>query len=136
VSKTFFTSGKDKTGSLPFLDAYVESFPDTEGEEFEILEVKETRSRAGYLLYTNTFMTLLWKSDEMADNIITFLESQLDTNPGKLLGLKIDSDEVCGCTFYTDDSVPRLWVRKKKTGRLFHIVQGTVSTTKGIRKKL
>lgn len=121
--KVYFTEGLSQTpGSLPFLENYCQD-NDCEGKDYEVVEVKETRKRSGYMLVTAAFQAMIWKSDDMCPVLVEFCGRMIETNPGYMLGLTVDTSNVNGFTLYSDKDAPRMWTPRKKPGNLLHIVR-------------
>ena len=121
MAKVLFEIGNSGSGSLPFLDAYIEKHPSCDGSDHPVIAVKETRKRSGYMLVTADFQCLIWKSSEWADILIEFLNRMQVTNPGYLLGIQIDEESIDGFVLFSDPAVPRMWLPLKKRGGLLHL---------------
>ena len=100
-------------GRKPFLSDYVEEHEDCLGFNFEITAVKETNSRAGYLIETKEFLCCLFKSNEQCDELLGLVEAcYSDYHCG--MYLIIDAEETSGFSLAYDLEVKRTWVRTKK----------------------
>jgi hypothetical protein len=109
-------SSLGKDGQLPFLnEAYDEGLV-IEGEVVEILEVKETNSKSGYLLRTDKCVVLLYKSSTWIPVLESSIEELLAENPSFFFGFIVDSDSPQGVELIIDEEIPRFWSKGKKFG--------------------
>jgi hypothetical protein len=109
-------SSLGKDGQLPFLnEAYDEGLV-IEGELIEIVEIKMTNSRNGYLLRTPKCVILLYKSSTWIPVLESSIEELLTENPSFFFGFIVDSDSPQGIELIIDEDVPRLWSKGKKFG--------------------
>jgi hypothetical protein len=114
IEKIPGNSGKQSlTGKKPFLSDFVEDHPGCEGFNYEIFLVKETASRAGYLLETKDFLVHVFKSSPLAEVLLSTIED-LYSNKHCALFVIIDPEEMDGICLAIDLEVKRTWVRTKK----------------------
>jgi len=100
-------------GRKPFLSDYVEQHPDCKGYNYEIVLVKETASRAGYLLECKEFVVHVFKSSPLAEVLLETIED-LYSNKHCALFVVLDETEQDGIYLAFDLEVKRTWVRTKK----------------------
>jgi len=132
----FERSTSGVSGSLPFLENFYEMHPESDGQDFEVKEVKETRSRAGFMILTSVFQVCLFKSHDYADLLTAELEDFLEKGIGCPIYLRVIGDDVDGFAVAVDRDQKRIWTRKKRMGGLFHCVHGGTEGTSTKRKKL
>jgi len=104
---------KPTAGKLPFLSEFMESNPDAVGNNYEIVKVKETNSRSGYLIETKAFMACLFKSNEQVDELLELIE-EVYSNMHCAVYVIIDEEEPSGLSLAYDLEAKRTWVRTKK----------------------
>lgn len=88
------------------------------------------------MLKTSVFQALMWKSDELCDVLVDFMNRMQETNPGYLLGITIDLDTVNGYQLYSDPDIVRMWVYRKKPGNLLHLSSDSKGTIKQKKSRL
>lgn len=123
------TGTNPSPGKKPFLSDYVESNPDCLGYNFEVTTVKETNSRAGYLIETKEFNTCVFKSSDQAGELLELVE-ECYSNYHCGMFVIIDEEEPSGFCLAYDLEVKRTWVRTKKFPggyRYQHAQSGTKS---------
>jgi hypothetical protein len=101
------------TGRKPFLSDYVEQNPDCNGFNFEVTLVKETASRAGYLLECKEFVVHIFKSSPLAEVLLETIEA-LYSHKHCALFVVLDIDEQEGLYLAYDSETKRTWTKTKK----------------------
>jgi hypothetical protein len=109
-------SSLGRDGQLPFLNEAYDEGLITEGEMIEILEIKMTNSRNGYLIRTEKCVVLLYKSSTWIPVLESSMEELMDQNPSFYFGFIVDSDAPQGIELVIDEDVPRFWSKGKKFG--------------------
>ena len=105
--------GNATAGRKIFLSDYVEEHPDCLGFNFEVVLVKETNSRGGYLLETKEFNCCVFKSNDQCDELLELIEACYSEYHCGMYVI-IDADEPSGFSLAYDLEVKRTWVRTKK----------------------
>jgi hypothetical protein len=100
-------------GRKPFLSDFVEENPDVIGNNYEVEVVKETNSRAGYLIETKEFNCCLFKSSEQCEELLELVEECYSKSHCAMY-LIIDEEEPSGFALAYDLEAKRTWVRTKK----------------------
>jgi hypothetical protein len=100
-------------GRKPFLSDYVESNENCIGFNFEVIAVRETNSRAGYLIETKEFNVCLFKSNDQTDELLELVE-ECYANYHCGMFVIVDAEEPSGFSLAYDLEVKRTWVRTKK----------------------
>jgi hypothetical protein len=101
------------TGRKPFLSDYVEQNPGCDGFNFEVLAVKETASRAGYLVECKEFVVHIFKSSPLAEVLLETIED-LYSQKHCALFVVLDEEEQDGLYLAYDAETKRTWTRTKK----------------------
>jgi hypothetical protein len=127
------------TGSLPFLDNYVNKNPDAIGKEFEILRVKETQSRAGWVIHTAEFMIHLYKSNDLVQQLVEQLCEIESVHEAGGFVILLDEGEEQGFAIIFDTEIKRTWVLLKKygSGKVFQseVTSVQVAGARGLKKR-
>jgi len=113
---TKMTPGSSGNGQKPFLNVCYEQGDVEDGEKVEVRKVKETQSRAGFIVETDLFVVLLYKSSPWAEPLVSFLESMLSTDPGYALFVIVEPDSPQGIEMEWDETIGRLWRKERKFG--------------------
>jgi len=121
----------DGTGRKPFLDVAFEKGLVVNGEALEIVEVKESASRGGYVIHTATCLVHVWKSSPMAEVLIEEMESLVAQNPSPKLYLVVDEQDSSGYYLAEDPENFTMWKKAKKFGNISHFTQ--TSPKSGVR---
>jgi len=100
-------------GKKPFLSDYVEANQDCLGFNFEVISIKETNSRAGYLIETKEFLCCIFKSNEQVEELLELVE-ECYSNYHCGMFIIVDESEPTGFSLAYDLEVKRTWVRTKK----------------------
>lgn len=100
-------------GRKQFLSDYVESNEHCIGYNYEVTAVRETNSRAGYLIETKEFLCCLFKSNEQADELLELVEACYSEYHCGMFVI-VDAEEPSGFSLAYDIEVKRTWVRTKK----------------------
>lgn len=114
MALTFFEDKEDSgTGSLGFLNEWLEENPKNKQKEFDIVEIKAVKSGKGYLLSTDKFMIFLWKKSKLVTQLIeafnVWVNLEPDTgfrlvcvlNPKTKDGYQIAADKETKVTWFT-----------------------------------
>jgi hypothetical protein len=101
------------TGRKPFLSDYVEQNEFCNGYNYEVIAVKETASRAGYLVECKEFVVHIFKSSPLAGILLETIED-LYSNKHCALFVVIDEAEQDGIYLAYDQETKRTWTRTKK----------------------
>jgi hypothetical protein len=104
---------KPNAGKKPFLSEYVEEHETCIGFNFEVTSVRETNSRAGYLLETDEFICCLFKSNDQVDELLELVEACYSQYHCGIYVI-VDEEEPSGFSLAYDIEVKRTWARTKK----------------------
>lgn len=85
-----FFEGTESSGSLPFLDEYLESNPKAYGKTFQVEEIKKVKSGKGYLLQTDSFSAFIWNNEKLTKQLIEALKVYAETGEGYVLVIMPD----------------------------------------------
>jgi len=130
MAKVYFVeTSEGGSGKIPFLEEFVQKH-EVNGMDFEIISIAETRNKNGYMLKTASFQALMWKSDPYKPILEDFMERMQNDNPGYMLGLTVNMDEVRGFDLYSDKAAKRFWSKQKKPGNLLLLNCATKASTK------
>jgi len=110
--KRFVTS---EPGRKPFFGDWVDAHDESVfGSEHEVTLVRETNSRAGYLLETDSFVLMLYKSQAEAEELLEEIDALYQSVTGGALFIIVDPGEPSGYYLATDTEIARMWLRTKK----------------------
>lgn len=70
----FFDDVSPTSGSLPFLDAFLQANPKLKQSQFEVVEIKKTRKGTGFLFITSHFSFFRWNNDKTTQRILDALK--------------------------------------------------------------
>lgn len=118
---------------LPFLaDAY-EAGIVTDGEVLEILSVRETRSKKGYLLTCEKCLVFLFKSSGWVEPLMETLMAYTTYAHGYAVSVVVSEEEENGIEIHVDENVDRIWVLVKKFGNGLLIQQESALSGKKLK---
>lgn len=122
-------SNRGGTGSLPFLNTLLDQgiIPDYTQIREEVLSLYETQSRAGYLIVTEKWQHMVYKSSSMCEIIESLIQDLPNSDPGQSLWFVGDEEESCGYYLETDDNIGVLWKRRKGMGKSSGIERTSLS---------
>jgi hypothetical protein len=106
------------TGFTPLLEKAVEEGIAILGEEYEIVEISETRKRSGYMIKCRDFAVLSFKGHAITTALIKLIEELVLTNPGYAVYVTPNDTTVEGFSLMVDEEVTRMWVKSKKSNVL------------------
>jgi len=79
---SFFEESEDNgTGSLEFLNDWLEENPKNKEKSFPITEIKLAKSKKGYTVSTGKFMVFLWKKSKVATMIVEAMNVWINLEP-------------------------------------------------------
>lgn len=103
-------------GIKPFLaDAYEVGIV-KDGEVLSVSKVKESNSKAGWSIHTESCIVFLFKSSPVCDVVIELLSELVKKNPAEAMLIEIDANEAAGFHLGLSDEAEWLWVKQKKLG--------------------
>lgn len=103
-------------GQKPFLDRAYELGIVIEDEEIEIIRVKETQKRNGFLIETHPCVILLYKSSPWISVLLATLDELMATSPSFKFVVIVRPDEPQGIELAVDEEHARIWQKEKKFG--------------------
>ena len=109
------SSAPDEKG-LPFLAEAFESGAVIEGQLLEILSVRETRSKKGYLITCEECLIFLYKSSGWLAPLMELLQTYVSDTHGYAVSIVVREEEENGIEVHVDENIDRIWVELKKFG--------------------
>lgn len=132
MKKLVKASAPENTGK-PFLADAFEAGIVSEDEVLEILSVRETRSRKGYLITCEKCLVFLYKSSGWVEPLLETLTSFTESSHGYAVSVVVREEEENGIEIHVDENIDRNWVVLKKFGNGLVIQQELLSTGKKIK---
>ena len=106
------------SGQKPFLQQAFNLGLVKEDDCLEILSIRETQSKSGYLLETDKCVQLVFKSSPWAEPLVEILLELSELDPGFALMLTVREENTGGMELWVDEDEARLWTVLKKFGGL------------------
>lgn len=126
-------SATSESGGLPFLAEAYEMGLLTEGEVLEILSVRESRSKKGFLLTTEKCLIFLFKSSAWVEPLLDILNEYVTSSHGYAVSVVVREEEENGIEIHIDENIDRIWIVLKKFGNGIVIQQESINTGKKIK---
>lgn len=106
-------------GGLPFLNQLLDegTIEDFTQIREEVVSIYETQSRSGFILVTNNWQHMTYKSSSMCEIIEELIRELPNMNPGPCVYFVGSEEEPCGYYLETDEDQSYLWSRIKKLGK-------------------
>jgi hypothetical protein len=83
MALSFFEEPEDNgSGSLDFLNDWLEANPKNKEKQFPIVEIKLAKSKKGYIVSTEKFMVFLWKKSKVATMLVQAMDVWINLEPG------------------------------------------------------
>lgn len=101
---------------LPFLAEAFESGIVIEGQLLEIISIRETRSKKGYLITCKECLIFLYKSSGWLQPLVELLKAYVSETHGYAVSIVVREEEENGIEIHVDENIDRIWIELKKFG--------------------
>lgn len=82
MALSFFEEPEDTgSGSLDFLNDWLEANPKNKEKQFPVVEIKLAKSKKGYIVSTDKFMVFLWKKSKVATMLVQAMDVWINMEP-------------------------------------------------------
>jgi len=116
VTRKLLVPTSGSLGQLPFLnDAYDRGLVNN-GDSFKVKRIAETRSKSGFLLTTDRFVVLLYKSSPWAEVLVSTLLELIEEDPSNPIYLTVDESQPQGVELWIEEDEGCIWAVEKKFG--------------------
>jgi hypothetical protein len=93
MALSFFEEPEDNgTGSLDFLNDWLEANPKNKEKQFSVTEIRLAKSKKGYIVSTGKFMVFLWKKSKVATMLVEAMNVWINVEPDTGFDLVIALD--------------------------------------------
>lgn len=124
----YFTDESTTSGSLDFLNNWLEKNPKNKVKEFNVVELIAVKSGKGFLCTTESFQVFIWKNSRVATHLVEAMDTWINKAPDKgcLLVLILSPSAKDGYQLAIDKEIKVTWFQ---AGKGYTTLEGNVVST-------